>query len=525
MLLACEDPTYTSRYYGEDKSFAIWAKDWPDENAPQPIPTEAIIVADLTKWQYRPPLNHIAVDPVLGRIAFPPSQLPRRGTGHAARRLRGVRVSYHYGFSANMGGGEYDRSLQHPVAAEVIRVENVIELNNALTPWKEGDPEFKNQPNHAVIEITRSGIYVLPFDITLKANHSLQLRAANHKRPVIRLLDYQAEFPDSLHVTMGPGGRITLDGLIITGRPVHIRADDEMRAQVESKHLIPGESNPRDDKETFHTTTDNGQDSTCFTEIIIRHCTLVPGWGLDNNCEPNRPNEPSLELYNIRAHVRIEHSIVGTIEINENQVTEEPIPISISDSILDATSDEREVLGAPGQIVAHALLTIKRSTVFGIVQVHAIELAENSIFTGCVNVARRQLGCMRFCYAPPGCRTPRRYSCQSDLLEHVAEARVRAEARKMDPLPDPDQLQDDIKAARLREQVRVRPQFNSVRYGRPAYCQLAETCAEEIKRGADDESEMGAFHDLFNPQREANLRARLEEYTPAGADVDIIYAS
>jgi hypothetical protein len=64
-----------------------------------------------------------------------------------------------------------------------------------------------------------------------------------------------------------------------------------------------------------------------------------------------------------------------------------------------------------------------------------------------------------------------------------------------------------------------------VRYGKPTYCQLAGTCADEIKRGADDESEMGAFHDLFNPQREANLRARLEEYTPASTDAGIIFAT
>ena len=66
------------------------------------------------------------------------------------------------------------------------------------------------------------------------------------------------------------------------------------------------------------------------------------------------------------------------------------------------------------------------------------------------------------------------------------------------------------------------PQFNSERYGRQDYAQLADHCAEEIKRGADDESEMGAFHDLYIPQREANLRARLDEYTPAGMEPGII---
>jgi hypothetical protein len=36
---------------------------------------------------------------------------------------------------------------------------------------------------------------------------------------------------------------------------------------------------------------------------------------------------------------------------------------------------------------------------------------------------------------------------------------------------------------------------------------------------------MGVFHDLFQPQRAANLHARLNEYTPAGMNVGIIFAS
>ena len=43
--------------------------------------------------------------------------------------------------------------------------------------------------------------------------------------------------------------------------------------------------------------------------------------------------------------------------------------------------------------------------------------------------------------------------------------------------------------------------------------------------GAEDRSEMGAFHDLYQPQRAANLRQRLAEYTPAGADAGVIFVS
>jgi uncharacterized repeat protein (TIGR01451 family) len=74
---------------------------------------------------------------------------------------------------------------------------------------------------------------------------------------------------------------------------------------------------------------------------------------------------------------------------------------------------------------------------------------------------------------------------------------------------------------RVRE--RVQPRFNSTRYGTPTYAQLALYCTDEITRGADDESEMGAFHDLFQPQRATNLEARLNEFVPAGMDAAIVY--
>src|SRR5205807_7059184 len=86
---------HPNRFYGARKSLAIWAEGWAGFDPAQPIPAEAIIPADLSGWQYVPPLKHIAVDPVLGRFAFPPSQLPKKG----------VRVSYRYGFSADIGGG------------------------------------------------------------------------------------------------------------------------------------------------------------------------------------------------------------------------------------------------------------------------------------------------------------------------------------------------------------------------------------------------------------------------------------
>jgi hypothetical protein len=198
----------------------------------------------------------------------------------------------------------------------------------------------------------------------------------------------------------------------------------------------------------------------------------------------------------------------------------DPVRVCISDSSVDAMAPENEAIGAPGCPVAHAVLDIRRCTVFGQIQVHAIELGENSIFNGRITAARRQAGCLRFSYVTPGSRTPQRYNCQPDRVEQAIATEVRAENQGLEP----EVINTKVAVAQQQERERVRPQYNGTHYGKPAYCQLAVTCASEITCGADDGAEMGVFHDLFQPQRETNLRTRLDEYIPAGSDVGIIFA-
>lgn len=459
--------SHKADYYDKGKSLQIWLGSGKEEQK-QLVSPAKIIPADLTDWQYRPKPNQIAVDPVLGRMVFSHKTLPKHG----------VWVHYHYGFSDDMGGGEYRRSLSQPHRTKIYRVGEGQRINDVLDKWR------IEKPDHAVIEIIDSGVYVEPISIEFtKPNQSLQLRAANKKRPIIRLLDWQTAHPDSLSVKGKEGNRFTMDGLLITGRGVHIEGD--------------------------------------LTTIDIRHCTLVPGWSLDSECEPRRPAEPSLELFNTQAKIRITHSIIGSIQVSQDEVKTDPIPIEISDTIVDATGSNCddpycEALGAPGWPLAHANLTVLRSTIFGRIFIHALQLAENSIFMGRIKVGRRQIGCIRFCYVTPDSRTPRRYNCQPDLVEeHVKELFKQGKISS----------EEERDHSLARERLRVRPRFNSTHYGMPTYSQLSHCCAEEIKRGADDESEMGAFHDLFQPQRAANLRVRLKEYTPAGMNAGIIYAS
>ncbi|TQV82474.1 hypothetical protein FKG94_06955 [Exilibacterium tricleocarpae] len=489
---------HKSQLYGEGKSLHIWVgkkKPRGKEVIPEPVPLDSIVAADLSDWQYLPKRGYVAVDPLLGRIAFPARQFPKNG----------VWVNYHYGFSMDLGGGEYERSLIQPEDCEIFRVgrdEAFATIRGALEKWNE------DAPRHAVIEITDSGVYAEQLNVSYReGQESLQIRAANRQRPVLRLLDWQTDRPDSLTVNGMQNNRFTLDGVMITGRGVQV--------------------------------------SGAITELTLRHSTLVPGWSLGSDCGPQRATESSLEIFSPRVCVTIEHSIIGSIQVNPalidveapardegDEVDEQtlagdeaslaackgigegvrldPIRLCISDSIVDATDREFEAIGAPGCPVAHACLTIRRSTVFGRIHAHAIELGENTLFDGRISVARRQQGCLRFSYIAPGSRTPKRYRCQPDLVENAVDV----------PALNPA----DKEAAKERERLRVRPRFNSVRYGMPTYCQLAVDCAEEIKGGADDESEMGAFHDLYQPQRMANLRVRLDEYLPARMDINVILA-
>ena len=477
-------------FYGKEKSFEIWTG-----VPPKPVPIQQIVPADLTGWHYTPREAHqVAVDPELGRMVF-----YRQPEGD-------VLVSYHYGFSAEMGGGEYGRAIADPpgefglfrvkgkddcVGAPAAAYET---LADALTAAGES-----NQPN-VIIEICDSRLYEEHVSIEIERNRSIQIRAAKGKRPVILIPDDRTK-RDTFFLKLSSGARFSLDGVVVAGRAIQING--------------PGwDGKP--------------------AQIMIRHSTLVPGWMLDPECEPSCAEEPSLEINDSNSCVRIEHSICGSIFVNNNEVETDPISIYVADSIIDAThsrfsphvnQEECRMFHAISNEecgIAHAILTVLRCTVIGDVRAHAIRLAENSIFYGLVLVARKQTGCVRFCYVPPGSRTARRYECQPDLVEKAAVEELRARARDAN-LPRP--AQDEIDAAQQLERARVRPQFNSTRYGNATYCQLAQACADEIKRGADDESEMGAFHNLFQPQREANLRARLDEYTPAGMDGGIIFVT
>ncbi|MCC7362765.1 MAG: hypothetical protein IT303_00190 [Dehalococcoidia bacterium] len=232
--------------------------------------------------------------------------------------------------------------------------------------------------------------------------------------------------------------------------------------------------------------------------LRLVHCTFVPGLALGADGAPGSPGTPSLHIEWPGTAVEIDHCILGGIRAHPDAT------VTIRDSIVDANGPGAIAYAGLDDASPGAPLTLFDTTVVGRAWARELPEATNTIFLAAlpdpadpawpypVRVDQRQAGCVRFSYVPPGSRVPRRYHCQ--------------------PAEDADA-------------ARVRPQFTSLRFGTPAYGQLSLRCAPEITTGAEDGSEMGAFHDNFAPQRETNLRVRLDEYLRFGLEAGIFFAS
>ncbi|HEY6796394.1 MAG TPA: hypothetical protein VI248_17085 [Kineosporiaceae bacterium] len=434
-------------YYGPGLALMIWR-----DADRVPVPSDSIVAADLTDWVYRPEPGQVAVDPQLGRIAFAPEEAPEDG----------VWVSWHYGFSAPMGGGEYRRGVT-PVGRRrhyLVGPGEHGSIGAALAAWGRDKAEARDAgrqvPHAALIEITDSADYTEPLRLDLERHDRLELRAAVGARPVIRLLNQRANRFDALLVRavdrQPPPGDVTdcpppaaarpvvvLDGLVVTGRSV------DVVGQV--------------------------------GELVLRHCTLVPGWTLDHDGRPRHGQEPSIELRRTTARLTAEHSILGTVVVEQDETAADPTCVRISDSIVDATADDLPAIAGPDGRYAYSDLVLRRCTVFGDVAVHRAALVEDSVLTGCLSSARPAAGCVRRTVARPGAG----------------------------PFP-----------------AGSAPVFTSTRYGTPGYAQLGPLCPPAVSRGAGDGSELGAFHDLFQPQRFAALDRLLQEYVTVGVDAAVV---
>jgi hypothetical protein len=473
--------TPESTYFGTRPVFAIHLN-----GQDTPLLPEEISICDLSSWSaigWTPPPSQsftradgtpfstqVGVDPLLGRLAVL----------SGVNGVNSLEVSYDYGFSADLGGGPYNRteSLEDfnfddvtwqvgvsktaaPVPGKIVNT-----LTEAVNLWNA-------QPAGTVgiIAVMDSRTYAEnlqgPQAISMPERSKLLIAAADWpEQPV----------PGLIGVTQQVVGQITPNGL----RP-HLLGSLSVRGTASASESSQGAL-------WVNGLLIEGQ----FTVLIgnlgtlkLGHCTILPALGgLRVNTSADNTTE------NDQLEVELQRCILGTIQLPDS------VPIlRCVDSILQPASGP--AIQAAG---SHAL--INTSTLTGPVNIRSLEASE-TIFTSTVTAEQRQVGCVRFSHVPAGSRTPRRYRCQPDLA--------------LKDISDPTQVK--------RFRAYLMPIFTSDEYGDPAYMQLDQAVAEEIATGAEDGSEMGAFNHLKQALRTANLRQALKEYLRFGYEAGIFYVT
>ncbi|WOJ90433.1 hypothetical protein RZS28_03820 [Methylocapsa polymorpha] len=415
------------QFYGADKSFFI-----------EGVTLDALAVCDLSDmgaaWAHTPPAGKVAVDPKLGRIAFgtPPATTPK--------------VSFHSGAVGEMGGGSYDRVATFATLSPVVVTPTQrATIQAALTAAAGG----------GAVEIADNGVYAETLSVNVStAGASLEIRSADKLRPMLSL-------GGELTIAGADGSQVSLNGLLIAGKSVHVQATPNNRLNA----------------------------------LALRHCTLPPGLSLTGAGAPTQPLAPSLVI-ETGVTLQIDNCILGGLRVAPGA------RVTITNSIIDATSPSGVAYAGLDGVSAGGALTVSNTTIVGKVHTNEFTEASNVIFFARLDAGdpwvapiiaeRRQTGSVRFSYVPPRARVPRPYQCQPA------------------PAADPTSIQ---------------PVFVSLNYGDAAYGQLSRRTPREIREGSEDGSEMGAFRLLYQPQRETNLRLRLDEYLRFGLEAGVAYAT
>jgi len=488
-----------SVYFGADPVLQVLVADKPG-GKPAAIPSQEVLICHLGDppvaipevWR-RPPKTkryqpsdgspavdlpiQVAVDPVLGRLAFPAGVLPAE-----------VRVSYHYGFSGDVGAGPYNRRGS-PAAAPLRKVTWQAAVGRDATPV--------NNPPEPVFADLESAI------------------AAWNAQPagtvgVIAILDSLTYAPKVAGGWTG-GGRITVParGQLLIAAADWPAVPVPGGAPGQTQRIV-GQLTPRDRRPHLHgdlevegdTLADGDAPSELILDgllvegkLIVRngklgslqvtHGTLVPKAG-----------GIAVAAGNAKLALRLGRTLCGPIALPATGIGE----VSTAASVVDAPASENDPT-AVAVAAAGTPAVLTQSTFFGRVEARQLEASE-CLFTRPAVAERLQAGCVRFSYLPSGSKTPRRYRCQPDLaLETVPVAAADA------------------------ARARLAPSFTSVRYGDPGYSQLQRTAAVELRTGAEDGSEMGVWSFLEQPQREANLTTALGEYLRFGLEAGLIFVT
>jgi len=293
------------RYFGRGKSISLQVRYAAEDAAPDEIELDSssVVACDLSdlldkngkvKGWANMPLSRIAIDPVLGRIAFPKSMTPKV-----------VSAGFCYGFSADLGGGEYPRcesfefQSENTISVTKTRENDIEVVADDLTLIEDAinglfEPAIDGfVPKEGIVEISDSRRYVLnnlfkkSLQIDASTGRKIEIRAKEGCRPVLV----------GNIVVKGSGGEVFLNGLVLTG--------GDLTA------------------------------SNKLCRLKISHCTTVPGLTLAADGRPLALQSPSIKIdlddASYIVTLEIEKSIVGPLKLPEDGAK-----LVVKDSIIDS---------------------------------------------------------------------------------------------------------------------------------------------------------------------------------------------
>lgn len=276
-MLAAEPATW----YGPGRAIELYLDD-------HPVPVDWIRACDLSDdgagWNHSPhdpftnaelaeiepdpelglPENGpIRIDPQLGRIAFPSPE------------DRVLRASWHHGFPAEIGGGEYNRAPEMSVPPGV-----------AVTVFP-GGPHGSIQEaldaiatDGGIVEVRSNDVFAAPTGIDLGPGVAVSLRAGDGYRPILRA----ADSTEPLRISGASGARVDLNGLTIEGAPVRVE--------------------------------ENG-DGVSLQSVELAHTTLIPGLSFQADGSPEVPGAVSLEIATTGVEIVLRRAITGPIRMTD----------------------------------------------------------------------------------------------------------------------------------------------------------------------------------------------------------------
>lgn len=370
--------------------------------------------------------------------------------------------TFHFLFPWDLGGGEYARTASFDRESLATRV-----VSQIVPPLPAaGDTTIAAAVNasatgNQIIEIQDTGHYLEAVPSLTAHSRAFELRAADGNWPVVTL-------SAPLRLEGDANGSITLNGLLLTGGGFEPDGITPAVTPVEVRDQLGS--------------------------VRLRHCTILPllEVNLGGELDTVNPRATALTVNSSSCRVEIENCIIGPIRVGSE------VEVHLKNSIVDAGALSSVALGGIAGVPG-GKWRLENCTVIGNIDVRILEYVSNCILLGpSVRARQRQEGCVRFSWLEPAAQVPRRHKCiPRDETEPLTGIDLRT----------------------------LRPQFTALQYGKAAYAQLGALCPEPIRRGSDDESEQGAYHDLYQFQRQSLLRLRLQEYLRFGLEAGVFYVS